>query len=209
MPFHCSCLCSRISKVQFSLWYLEFDIASNLFITESENLINLKKLLDSFLNNLNNTAASFVLGRYEVCICSGKKVETVASGVLEQLLLHSPSVQNLHSKRLNASFKIHLPNVNSGAVWFTKSILTRFTSSFTFIYFPWITLIVLSYNCTIFIRCRFLRIVDSPDILDISKNFEKEICQLEETRQFQLSMNVRLIFISPIFLCCFTFVKGK
>ncbi|KAL8096054.1 hypothetical protein AgCh_037133 [Apium graveolens] len=101
--------------------------------------------------------------RYEVCICSGKKVETVASGVLEQLLLHSPSVQNLHSKRLNASFKIHFPDANSGAEWFTKSILTR-----------------------------FLRIVGTPDILDISKNFEKEICQLEETRQFQLSMNSHL-----------------
>lgn len=101
--------------------------------------------------------------RYEVCICSGRKVETVASGVLEQLLLHSPTVQKLHSKRLNASFKIQFPDANSGAEWFTKSILTR-----------------------------FLRIVGSPDILDISKNFEKEISQLEETRQFQLSMNSHL-----------------
>uniref|UniRef100_A0A164WZB6 COP1-interacting protein 7 n=1 Tax=Daucus carota subsp. sativus TaxID=79200 RepID=A0A164WZB6_DAUCS len=98
--------------------------------------------------------------RYEVCICSGKKVETIESGLLEQLLLHSTSVQNLNSKRLNASFKIHLPNANSGAAWFTKSILTR-----------------------------FLRIVGSPDILDISKNFENEISHLEETRKFQLSMN--------------------
>ncbi|KAK1366714.1 serine/arginine repetitive matrix protein 1 [Heracleum sosnowskyi] len=101
--------------------------------------------------------------RYEVCICSGKKVETVASGLLEQLLLHSPSVQNLYSKRLNASFKIHFPNAKTGAEWFTKSLLTR-----------------------------FLRIVDSPNILDISKNFENEISQLEETRKFQLSMNSHL-----------------
>ncbi|WOH06855.1 hypothetical protein DCAR_0626284 [Daucus carota subsp. sativus] len=101
--------------------------------------------------------------RYEVCICSGKKVETIESGLLEQLLLHSTSVQNLNSKRLNASFKIHLPNANSGAAWFTKSILTR-----------------------------FLRIVGSPDILDISKNFENEISHLEETRKFQLSMNSHL-----------------
>ena len=73
--------------------------------------------------------ASFYLCRYEVCICSGKKVETIESGLLEQLLLHSTSVQNLNSKRLNASFKIHLPNANSGAAWFTKSILTRSSSS--------------------------------------------------------------------------------
>lgn len=72
---------------------------------------------------------SFLLCRYEVCICNGIKVETVASGFLEQLLLHSPEVKNLYSKRPNATFKIQLPGSLNGAEWFTKSILTRFISS--------------------------------------------------------------------------------
>lgn len=55
---------------------------------------------------------------------------------------------------------------------------------------------------------RFLRIVGSPDILDISKNFENEISHLEETRKFQLSMNVKLLtFISSLLFCCLTLVK--
>ncbi|KAM7504575.1 hypothetical protein LguiB_003479 [Lonicera macranthoides] len=99
--------------------------------------------------------------RYEVCACSGNNVETVASGLLEQLLLNSSEVRNLHSKGANASFKIQQPGNLSGAEWFTKSILTR-----------------------------FLRIVGSPDIFNITNAIENEISQLEETRRFQLSLNV-------------------
>lgn len=103
------------------------------------------------------------LNRYEVCICNGIKVETVASGFLEQLLLHSPEVKNLYSKRPNATFRIHLPGSLNGAEWFTKSILTR-----------------------------FLRMVGSPDILNITEDFENVISQLDKTRRFQLSIDIKM-----------------
>jgi hypothetical protein len=99
--------------------------------------------------------------RYEVCACSGNTTETVSSGILERLLLNCPEVKKLHSKGFS-SFRI-LPPANPGcADWFTKSILTR-----------------------------FLNIVGSPDILNVTNPIENEISQLEETRKFQLSLYVK------------------
>lgn len=94
--------------------------------------------------------SSFLIYRYEVCICSGNKVETVESGLLEQLLLHSPEVKNLYSKRLDATFKIQVPDSPSGAEWFTKSILTRFLSCCVSLSL-WMLWILLSYKSIYFL----------------------------------------------------------
>ncbi|KAK3005100.1 hypothetical protein RJ639_016517 [Escallonia herrerae] len=63
--------------------------------------------------------------RYEACVCSGNKVETVASGRLEPLLLHSPEIKDLYAKGSDADFRIQPPNNLKGSKWFTKSTLLR------------------------------------------------------------------------------------
>ncbi|XP_059666883.1 uncharacterized protein LOC132312514 isoform X2 [Cornus florida] len=97
--------------------------------------------------------------RYEACACSGNKVETLASGLLEQLLQHLPKVRDLCSKGSNANFRFQPPENLNGAKWFTKSTFTR-----------------------------FLQIVGSPDMLNTTNAIENEISQLEESRRFHLSL---------------------
>ncbi|CAK9135919.1 unnamed protein product [Ilex paraguariensis] len=97
--------------------------------------------------------------RYEACVCGGNKLETLASGLLEQLVLHFPEVKDLDSKGSNCNFKFQHPDNVSGAEWFTKSTLTR-----------------------------FLCIVCSPDKLNIGNYIVNEISQLEEARRFHLSL---------------------
>uniref|UniRef100_A0A5B7B807 Uncharacterized protein n=1 Tax=Davidia involucrata TaxID=16924 RepID=A0A5B7B807_DAVIN len=97
--------------------------------------------------------------RYEACICSDNKVETIASGLLEQLFQHLPEVKDLYSKGSSVNFRLQPPENLNSAEWFTKSTLTR-----------------------------FLHIVGSPDILNITNAIENEISQLEESRRFHLSL---------------------
>lgn len=63
--------------------------------------------------------------RYEACVCSGNKVETIASGLLGQLVLHSPEIKDLSSRGSNANFKLQPPESLESCQWFTKSTLTR------------------------------------------------------------------------------------
>ncbi|KAA8533945.1 hypothetical protein F0562_031462 [Nyssa sinensis] len=97
--------------------------------------------------------------RYEACICSDNKLETIASGLLEQLVQHLPKIKDVYSKGSNVNFRLQPPENLNSANWFTKSTLTR-----------------------------FLHIVGSPDILTITNAIENEISQLEESRRFHLSL---------------------
>ncbi|XP_075111242.1 uncharacterized protein LOC142181707 isoform X2 [Nicotiana tabacum] len=97
--------------------------------------------------------------RYESHICYGNKLETLTSGLLEQLVLHSPKIKSLHSKGSDTNFRFRpLGNLND-AKWFTKSTLIR-----------------------------FLRIISSSPTIDMAKAMVNEISQLEEARKFHVSL---------------------
>ncbi|TMX01620.1 hypothetical protein EJD97_024104 [Solanum chilense] len=97
--------------------------------------------------------------RYEAHICYGNKLVTAASGLLEQLILHSPKIKSLHSKGSDANFRFRPLGNLSDAKWFTKSTLIR-----------------------------FLRIISSSPIIDMAKAMVNEISQLEEARKFHVSL---------------------
>ncbi|KAJ4720273.1 serine/arginine repetitive matrix protein 2-like isoform X2 [Melia azedarach] len=97
--------------------------------------------------------------RYEAFICSNNRVEKLAVGPLEQLLLFIPGLKALHAEGSFANFKLQLPGNVSDAAWFTKSTLNR-----------------------------FLQIIGSSDLVSISKVVEGEMSQLEEARKFHLSL---------------------
>lgn len=46
---------------------------------------------------------------------------------------------------------------------------------------------------------RFLHMVGSPDILNIAEDFENEISQLDKTRRFQLSIDIKVVSLSVYF----------
>ncbi|KAK6117832.1 hypothetical protein DH2020_048430 [Rehmannia glutinosa] len=98
---------------------------------------------------------------YEACACYVNKIEKVTSGLLEHLLVHSAEVKALHSKGSNANYKLKSPE-NHDIKWFTKFILTR-----------------------------FLHIIGSANILDITNSVKNEISQLEEARRFHLSLHAK------------------
>ncbi|PHT44979.1 hypothetical protein CQW23_14137 [Capsicum baccatum] len=98
-------------------------------------------------------------GRYETRMCYGNKVEAASSGLLEQLVLHSPKIKSLHSKGSDSSFKFKPLGNLSDAKWFTKSTLTR-----------------------------FLHIINSSNIVNVAKAMVNEISQLEDARKFHLSL---------------------
>ncbi|PSS33232.1 Neurofilament medium polypeptide like [Actinidia chinensis var. chinensis] len=97
--------------------------------------------------------------RYEACVCSGNKVERIASGLLGQLVLHLPVLKDLFLRGSNAKFKLRPSKNLESCQWFTKATLTR-----------------------------FLHIVGSPNILNPFNAIEDEISQLEEARKFHLSL---------------------
>ncbi|XP_016449090.1 uncharacterized protein LOC107774133 isoform X3 [Nicotiana tabacum] len=97
--------------------------------------------------------------RYESHICYGNKLETLTSGLLEQLVLHSPKIKSLHSKGSDSNFRFRPLGNLSDAKWFTKSTLIR-----------------------------FLRIVSSSPTIDMAKAMVNEISQLEEARKFHVSL---------------------
>ncbi|XP_055829785.1 uncharacterized protein LOC129899043 isoform X2 [Solanum dulcamara] len=98
-------------------------------------------------------------GRYETRMCYGDKVEAASSGLLEQLVLHSPKIKSLHSNGADSIFKFKPLGNLSDAKWFTKSMLSR-----------------------------FLRIISSSDIINVAKAMVNEISQLEDARKFHLSL---------------------
>ncbi|CAN4085181.1 unnamed protein product [Withania somnifera] len=97
--------------------------------------------------------------RYESHICYSNKIETAASGLLEQLILHSPKIKSLHSKGSDTNFRFRPLGNLSDAKWFTKSTLIR-----------------------------FLRIISSSPIIDMAKAMVNETSQLEEARKFHVSL---------------------
>lgn len=66
----------------------------------------------------------------------GDKAEAASSGLLKQLMLHSPKIKSLHSKGSDSCFKFKPLGNLSDAKWFTKSTLIRFihTASFALNY---------------------------------------------------------------------------
>lgn len=98
--------------------------------------------------------------RYEVCICIDNFIESVSSGPLEPLLLHSPKIRALHAKGCNATYQLVAPDdLNAASRWFTKSTLVR-----------------------------FLDIIGSSEALNATVGMRNEISQLEEARRFHLSL---------------------
>ncbi|KAK6121761.1 hypothetical protein DH2020_044490 [Rehmannia glutinosa] len=104
---------------------------------------------------------AFAINWYEACACYVNKIEKVTSGLLEHLLVHSAEVKALHSKGSNANYKLKSPE-NHDIKWFTKFILTR-----------------------------FLHIIGSANIPDITNSVKNEISQLEEARRFHLSLHAK------------------
>lgn len=97
--------------------------------------------------------------RYEACVCYENKKEKLTSGPLEHLLLHSEYIKALHLKGSNAKYKLYPPKNPHETEWFTKSTTIR-----------------------------FLHIIGSENILDITNSLKNEISQLEEARRFHLSL---------------------
>ncbi|KAG6390833.1 hypothetical protein SASPL_148578 [Salvia splendens] len=97
--------------------------------------------------------------RYEACACYANKKEKVKSGLLEHLLLHSVDIKALHSKGSDDKYKLYPPENLHDNEWFTKSTLIR-----------------------------YLHIIGSEDMLEVTNSFKNEISQLEEARTFHLSI---------------------
>ncbi|XP_011076555.1 titin homolog [Sesamum indicum] len=97
--------------------------------------------------------------RYEAYVSYMNKKERVTSGLLEHLLLHSAELKAMNSERSNAKYKLSPPDDSHDVKWFTKSTLIR-----------------------------FLHIIGSANILDITNSLRNEISQLEEARSFHLSL---------------------
>ncbi|KAH9767648.1 hypothetical protein KPL71_011351 [Citrus sinensis] len=78
--------------------------------------------------------------RYEAFVCGNNREEKLAVGPLEQLLPHIPGLKALQGEGSFANLKLELPENANCAAWFTKSTLNR-----------------------------FLDIVGSPDVVNITK----------------------------------------
>ncbi|KAK4433452.1 hypothetical protein Salat_1107500 [Sesamum alatum] len=97
--------------------------------------------------------------RYEAYVSYMNKKEKVTSGLLEHLVLHSAELKAMNSEGSNAKYKLSPPEDSHDVKWFTKSTLIR-----------------------------FLHIIGSANILDVTNSLRNEISQLEEARSFHLSL---------------------
>ncbi|KAJ8767876.1 hypothetical protein K2173_020816 [Erythroxylum novogranatense] len=97
--------------------------------------------------------------RYEVFACGNGEVEKLAVGQLDLLLQHLPNAVNLSAKGSNNDIKLQVLEDAKGATWLTKSTLNR-----------------------------FFNIVGSPDLINTAKIIQSEISQLEEARNFHVSL---------------------
>ncbi|KAH6790445.1 hypothetical protein C2S51_005451 [Perilla frutescens var. frutescens] len=97
--------------------------------------------------------------RYGAFVCYENKKEKVTSGLLKHLLLHSVGIKALDSKGSDAKYTLYPPESLHDCKWFTKSTLIR-----------------------------FLHIIGSANVLDVTNSLKNEISQLEEARRFHLSL---------------------
>lgn len=99
--------------------------------------------------------------RYEACACYANKKDKVMSGLLEHLVLHSAEIKALRLKGSNAKFRLSSPSeIANDNKWFTKSTLIR-----------------------------FLHIIGSANIFEVTNSLKNEISQLEEACKFHLSLH--------------------
>ncbi|XP_028778901.1 nucleolar protein dao-5 isoform X2 [Neltuma alba] len=97
--------------------------------------------------------------RYEAFVCREEQVEKVAGGLLEYLLPHLPGINDLCAKGLDASFELKSPKNLHDVEWFTKATVKR-----------------------------FLDVVGSPDLIDTINAIINEMSQLEDSKNFHLSL---------------------
>lgn len=151
----------------------------------------------------------WVLFRYEAIICSDGEVENLAAGLLESLLPHLPQVNELYSKGSDANFKLQLPENLNGATWFTKSTLNRLIlfSCFHVSFFLILSIFVcyrktfstsISWYGIFLLLTRFLQIVGSPDLLHTANAIKDEMSQLEEAKNFHLSLYGQVPVFHPV-----------
>lgn len=103
-------------------WFLN---CAALFLL-NKNFITI--MLDGFISILKSYICYWNsdLCRYEVCICIDKFIESVSSGPLEPLLLHSPKIRALQEKGCYATYQLVAPDdLDAASRWFTKSTLVR------------------------------------------------------------------------------------
>ncbi|KAI0531358.1 hypothetical protein KFK09_000911 [Dendrobium nobile] len=102
---------------------------------------------------------SWPTNSYEAFICRNDIVEKLDSGPLDQLAIHLPEARASQSNPSDCSFKLQLDACTEASSWFTKFTLAR-----------------------------FLHVVNVPNVLKLANAIENEICQLEETRRFHISL---------------------
>lgn len=134
-------------------------------------------------------------------------MEKLAVGPLEQLLPYIPGLKPLHAKGSYSNFTTQPAGKASSAAWFTKSTLNRFLIYNTLFLVFFLFSLLFIYNISFINKMlvpvfllwhslcfllRFLNIVGSPDLVNITKIIEGEMSQLEEARQFHLSLYVQV-----------------
>ncbi|XP_058075226.1 COP1-interacting protein 7-like [Magnolia sinica] len=97
--------------------------------------------------------------RYEAFVCGEGRTERLASGLLENLVLHLSATGSFISDGSGDNLKLQLPESLRGSSWFTKSTISR-----------------------------FLHIVGEPELLKAANAIKDEILQLEEARRFHLTL---------------------
>jgi hypothetical protein len=65
------------------------------------------------------------MSRYEAIACSKGNTELIASGPLDQLVLHLEEAKKFQSSSSNGTFKLLLAGNGKGFSWFTKTTLQR------------------------------------------------------------------------------------
>ncbi|WVZ56817.1 hypothetical protein U9M48_007294 [Paspalum notatum var. saurae] len=119
-----------------------------------------------FASNVQLDSAVFQVSssdnRYDAIACSKGNTELIASGSLDQLVLHLEDAKKFQTCSSSDSFKLLLAGDEKGCSWFTKSTLKR-----------------------------FLHIINSSDASKSANEVLEEMSQLEETRKFHQSLYVK------------------